>query len=100
MNYGDEWQICIDWYNCGVKVAQWKHDKLAQVGMNSEDWILVSGGDCDIQFKKKKKKKNRGDFFYRGSLVILILGLAIYIYLMSKTLVTVKQQNHICGLID
>ena len=100
MNYGDEWQICIDWYNCGFKVGQWKHDKLAQLGMNSKDWILVSGGDCDIRFKKRKKKR---DFFYRGSLVILILGVSniyIYIYLMSKTLVTVQQQKHICGLID
>jgi len=50
-----------------------------------------------VIFGSKKEKK---EIFYRGSLVILILWLAINIYLMSKTLITVKQQKHICGLTD
>ena len=43
--------------NCGNRVVQWKCDGFVWFGMNSEDWIPISGGDCNTQSKKKKKRR-------------------------------------------
>ena len=38
--------------------------------MNSEDWILISGGDCNTPKKKKKKEGYLSKFVYGDNFII------------------------------
>ena len=59
-------EILLTILNCGIRVAQWKCDVLVQFGTNLDDWILISGGECNTRSQRIKKKKKEKEFALGG----------------------------------